>query len=128
MARRQWFCFAALALLLALLALSPLARATPSAEEHRLITALIGRVGKMTTMKFMRNGDEHSSTDAAEHMQAKYKHFKDEIKTAEDFIERCASRSEVTGKPYAVKLADGKVHDANAFLKRELRVLRRSAG
>jgi len=125
MVRRQWFRFAALVSLLPLMALARLAHATPSAEEHKLITALIDRVQKMSTMKFMRNGDEHSSIDAAEHMEAKYKYFKDEIVTADDFIDRCASRSEVTGKPYMVKLANGKTHDANAFLKQELRALRR---
>jgi hypothetical protein len=62
--------------------------------------------------------------DAAKHMQAKYDYFKKELVTAEDFIERCASRSEVTGQAYRVKLADGTVRDANAFLNGELRVLR----
>jgi hypothetical protein len=122
MIRRQWLGFAALS---AWPALAPLARATPSAEEHRLITALIDRVQQMTTMKFMRNGEEHSSVDAAEHMQAKYKHFRREIVTADDFIERCASRSEVTGEPYMVKLADGGTREANALLKQELRAMRR---
>jgi hypothetical protein len=57
-------------------------------------------------------------------MQAKYDYFKKELVTAEDFIERCASRSEVTGQAYRVKLTDGTVRDANAFLNGELRVLR----
>ena len=40
----------------------------------------------------------------------KFDHFKDEIVTAEDFIDRCASRSEMTGKPYQeiLKAADAR--------------------
>jgi hypothetical protein len=35
-------------------------------------------------------------------MGNKYRHFKEDIKTAEDFIERCASRSLLSGKSYLV--------------------------
>jgi len=60
-------------------------------------------------------------------MQAKYDYFKKDLATAEDFIDRCASRSEVTGQPYKVKLTDGAVRDANEFLNSELRALRQKA-
>jgi len=76
----------------------------------------------------MRNGDEHNAADAAKHMQAKFDHFKDEIVTAEDFIDRCASRSEVTGKPYQVKLSNGVMRDAKEFLNAELLTLRKGGG
>lgn len=117
------------AALLALLfgAVAALAQATPSASEQKLIDTLILRVSNMKTMTFMRNGDEHSAADAAKHMKAKFDHFKDEIVTAEDFIDRCASRSEVTGQPYKVKLTDGAVRDASEFLNSELRALRQKA-
>ncbi|WP_162578679.1 DUF5329 family protein [Variovorax sp. PBS-H4] len=119
--RRRCLHIATLALLAAF---APLAAATPSEQEHKLIMALIAHVQGMTTMKFLRNGEPHDAGEAAEHMQAKYKHFRDEIVTAEDFIERCASRSELTGKPYMVKLADGKTHEARGFLTQELRAMR----
>ena len=118
------------AALLALLfgAVAALAQATPSASEQKLIDTLILRVSNMKTMTFMRNGDEHSAADAAKHMKAKFDHFKDEIVTAEDFIDRCASRSEMTGKPYQVKLHNGAVKDAQEFLNAELRTLRKGNG
>lgn len=121
MRRFRWFRWALLALLFGVASVS---QATPSDQENKVITALIQRVGRMTTMKFMRNGDEHSSTEAAQHMQAKYAYFKDRIVTAEDFIERCATRSEMTGRPYTVKFANGPEREANAFLLRELREVR----
>jgi len=81
----------------------------------------------MSAMVFMRNGSEYNAADAAKHMQAKYDHFKKELVTAEDFIERCASHSEMTGQAYKVKLTDGVVRDANEFLNSELRALRQAA-
>jgi len=116
---------ALLALLLGASAL--LAHATPSATEEKLIDTLIQRVSKMSAMVFMRNGSEYNAADAAKHMQAKYDYFKKELVTAEDFIERCASRSEMTGQAYKVKLTDGMVRDANEFLNSELRALRQAA-
>ena len=115
-----------LALLLGASAL--LAHATPSATEEKLIDTLIQRVSKMSAMVFMRNGSEYNAADAAKHMQAKYDHFKKELVTAEDFIERCASRSEMTGQAYKVKLNNGTVRDANEFLNSELRTLRQATG
>mgnify|MGYP001073101015 CR=1 FL=1 len=104
-----------------------LAQATPSAAEEKLIDTLIQRVSKMNAMVFLRNGNEYNAADAAKHMQAKYDYFKKELATAEDFIERCASRSEMTGQAYKVKLNDGAVRDANEFLNSELRALRQLA-
>ena len=123
--RRRCLRIATLALLAAT---APLAAATPSEQEHKLIMALIARVQGMTTMKFLRNNEVHNAAEAAEHMEAKYKHFSKEIVTAEDFIDRCASRSEVTGKPYQVKLSDGVVRDAKEFLTAELHTLRKGGG
>ena len=114
-----------LALLLGASAL--LAHATPSATEEKLIDTLIQRVSKMSAMVFMRNGNEYNAADAAKHMQAKYDYFKKELVTAEDFIERCASRSEMTGQAYKVKLNNGTVRDANEFLNGELRSMRQAA-
>jgi hypothetical protein len=119
--RRRCLRIATLALLAAM---APLAAATPSEQEHKLIMALIARVQGMKNMKFLRNNEAHDAAEAAEHMQAKYKHFSKEIVTAEDFIDRCASRSELTGKPYMVKLADGKTREARGFLMQELRAMR----
>jgi hypothetical protein len=116
------------ALLTLLLGASALvAQATPSAAEEKLIDSLIQRVSKMDAMVFMRNGNEYNAADAAKHMQAKYDYFKKELVTAEDFIDRCASRSEMTGQAYKVKLTGGAVKDASEFLNGELRALRQQA-
>lgn len=75
----------------------------PAAVEHLLAT-----VAK-SDAKFVRNGDEHSGKDASAHMRKKYNHFKKKIKTPEDFIELCATKSELSEKPYQIKTPDGKL-------------------
>ena len=77
-------------------------------------------------MSFLRNGTAHTAAEAAEHMQAKYAHFKNKIATAEDFVDLCASRSEMSGKPYMVKMGDAAPVEAGTFLKDELRTLRKA--
>jgi hypothetical protein len=109
-----------------LLGWASLVSAAPSAEEHLRIQTLIQHVEKSTAMSFLRNGSAHTSAEAAQHMQAKYAHFKNKIATAEDFVDLCASRSEMTGKPYMVKMGDAAPVEAGTFLKDELRTLRQA--
>ena len=121
---RKWLRPFLCALALCLSAVAP-ASATPSPEEDRLIQGLIQRVENRREMVFLRNGEEHSAADAAKHMRQKYNHFKDDIVTAEDFIRRCATRSEMTKAAYKVKLkADGAVLNASDFMHEELKTLR----
>ena len=56
---------------------------------------------------FIRNGQESTPEEAANHIQKKREHFRKEIKTAEDFITQAASQSLMTGKPYLVRTEDG---------------------
>ncbi|CAN7644016.1 DUF5329 family protein [Variovorax sp. LjRoot84] len=114
------------AMAFALCAASP-AHATPSASEQRVIETLIQRVASQKSMKFMRNGEEHDATEAAQHLRAKYDHFKDKIVTAEDFIRLCGTRSEVTKVPYKVRTADKRTRNSSDFLKDELHLVRRQA-
>ncbi|MEJ8820524.1 DUF5329 family protein [Variovorax humicola] len=102
-----------------------LAGATPPPSEDKIILALIQRVEARTDLVFVRNGSDHNAAEAATHLRTKYKYFKVELIDAEDFIERCGSRSELTRIAYKVKAADGSgVRDAGDFLREELRALR----
>ena len=69
---------------------------------------------------FIRNAEKHTSMQAAEHMNKKYRHFRQDIETAEDFIERCASRSLLSGKPYLVINEQGEQIRTSKWLKAEL--------
>ncbi|WP_213953006.1 DUF5329 family protein [Variovorax sp. dw_954] len=111
-------------LLFALVLLAGIAGATPPPKEDQIILALIQRVEARTDLVFVRNGSDHNAAEAATHLRSKYKYFKVELIDAEDFIERCGSRSELTRKAYKVRTADGTVRDAGDFLREELRALR----
>ncbi len=71
--------------------------------------------------EFVRNGSSHTPAEAREHVNAKYEHFKDQIKTPEDFIRLSASKSLLTGKPYLVKPKGGKEQTLSNWLTEALR-------
>jgi hypothetical protein len=113
-----------LLVLLLLAGMAGPAVATPPPKEDQIIQALIQRVESRTDLVFVRNGSDHDAAEAAKHLRSKYKYFKVELIDAEDFIERCGSRSELTHRAYKVRMADGTERNAGDFLREELRTLR----
>ena len=73
---------------------------------------------------FIRNGTSHAPVEAADHIKAKYEHFKNQIKTPEDFIRLSASKSLLSGKPYLVRLPNGKEMRLDAWLTEALKTHR----
>jgi len=55
--------------------------------------------------RFYRNGNWYDSTRAQEHLRDKYEYLlaRDRIDTTEDFIEKAASRSSMSGRAYEVQ-------------------------
>jgi len=76
-----------------------------STEEKNQIERLLNFVKKSDCL-FIRNGDKHTGKDAAKHIARKYKHFRDDIKTPEEFIELSATKSSMSGQPYWIKCDD----------------------
>jgi hypothetical protein len=59
---------------------------------------------------FVRNGKEYDAEDAEAHLRMKYKRGKRYAPTTEKFIERLASQSSMSKKPYFIECAnDGRV-------------------
>ena len=81
---------------------------------------------KQSTCKFNRNGSWYSANDAVKHLKTKYRYLvkKGLIKTAEQFIERAASRSSMSGKPYLVKCGDSKPVQTSDWFNDELKRFR----
>ncbi|MDQ7250779.1 DUF5329 family protein [Dongia sedimenti] len=75
------------------------ARADSTANE----IAYLLKVIRESPCTFIRNGSDYDGAAAAEHVEAKYAHYKSEIKTAEDFIDRSATKSLLSGDPYQVQ-------------------------
>lgn len=98
---------------------APKAQLTESQKIEELILSLKG----MKNAVFVRNGSEHSSQEAAEHLKTKWKKHSDKIKTAEDFIEHLATKSSMTGELYMIRLADGKKVPAGNLLHNRLKQL-----
>ena len=75
---------------------------------------------------FIRNGEKHSTEEAVVHVTLKYRHFKDEIDSAEMFIDRCASRSTLSGKPYRIECPDGEPGESYTWFMDELKRFRKN--
>ena len=92
-------------------------------EEIKKIELLIARLEAMRDTIFIRNGTEHSSDRAAEHLRLKWRKAGKRVHTAEDFIELCGSRSSISGKAYIIRFSDGRVADAAVILKELLNAI-----
>ncbi len=85
---------------------APAPEAPPGRDESARIEALLRAVGT-ADVTFIRNGSPHESKEAEDHLRTKWKRAGRPL-TAEQFIENIASKSSMSGKPYLVRLADGK--------------------
>lgn len=101
------------------------AAAAPPPQEQSRIDRLILAVESRKDMKFIRNGTEYDAADAGRFLRGKLEAMGREVTTAREFIERIASKSSMSGKPYHVKFADGKTMLASQFLGEELNRLER---
>jgi len=87
--------------------------------EQQKIDALLNNLGT-SDVTFIRNGTEMTGKDAKAHLQDKLKELQSQVKTADDFITKVASTSRKTGKPYVIKLKDGKEIPAADWFKQQL--------
>ena len=100
---------------------TPAAPLTWKAEVDTLLAAL----GRRTDWVFIRNGSRHTADEAVAHMRLKWKRQDGRIRSTEEFIAQCATRSSFTGRPYRIRLPDGRERDAADVLREELGLLRR---
>jgi hypothetical protein len=91
-----------------------------TAREKERIEYLIGHVEEMNAEVFIRNGKEYGAGTAARFLRSKWQANTDKVKTAEDFVEKIASRSSTTGTPYRIRLKDGTEIGCGEYLSRLL--------
>jgi hypothetical protein len=122
-----------LGLVLALSGGCTAAYAAPPATVQTEITKteinyLLGFVER-SGCQFYRNGSWYDSKQAEAHLREKYDFLaaKGLIKSAEDFIERAATKSSLSSKAYAIKCGDGPVVTTNQWLRAALAGYRSSA-
>lgn len=89
--------------------------------EKNKIEFLISSVENLKGAKFIRNGSEYSGQEAAKHLRMKLQRAGAHVQTADDFIRLCASKSYNSGKPYLIRLSDGKPIKAEEYFRAKLK-------
>ena len=93
-----------------------------AADADTEIRALIQAVAE-SECEFNRNGSLHSAEAAAAHLELKYARGKRYADSAEAFIERLASKSSWSGKPYQM-ICDGQTQPTGDWLTATLLKMR----
>jgi len=75
---------------------------------------------------FIRNGSEHAAQAARDHLQMKRKRGKRYYSTAEEFIEKIASKSSWSGNEYLIQCGDAPQQKAQVWFMSILDRLRAS--
>jgi len=86
--------------LLTLIALPVFSDETNSEIEH-----LLTSVGGSNCM-FIRNGKKHTSVDAEKHLRMKYRKGKIWVANTDQFIERIATKSSLSGALYYIRCSE----------------------
>lgn len=112
-------------LLAALLFVSPAHAAPLSTAAKGEIEALLSRLAA-SGCQFKRNGTWYTAAEAQAHLQRKLDYLADRgaVASAEQFIERAASKSSRSGQAYRVKCGAEPAVPSSLWLYPELRALR----
>lgn len=108
----------------ALLAAGQVLAATPAAtrtEVNQLMAAV-----ENSGCKFSRNGTWYGGAEARAHLQKKFDYLdkKDMLTTTESFIDKGASTSSMSGKPYEMQCPGAKPVSSADWLNAQLKRLR----
>ena len=86
-----------------------------SADIEYLLTAL-----GQSNCTFIRNGKEHTSAEAESHLRMKYERGRKYADNAGQFIDRFASKSSWSGKPYYIQCPGEDQQQTSAWLTQRL--------
>ncbi len=76
---------------------------------------------------FIRNGKRHSARDASAHLKSKWRHNAHLIDSTEEFIEKIASKSSISGKPYRIRCRGQTEQTTGEWLSRLLEIYKDSS-
>jgi len=107
-------------LLIILISLVAVRAYAQDSREAAKIRYLIASVETLEGAKFIRNGSEYDARSAANHLRLKLKNAGDRVRTAEDFIKFCGSKSSMSGEPYLIRLTDGTIVKTEVFFRKKL--------
>ena len=89
-------------------------------SEKEKIDLLLKAIKELKNVKFERNGSIHEAEDAVKLLKTKLNKVGVDNITAQEFIDKIASKSSTTGKPYYIVYPDGDKVPAGEFLKKKL--------
>jgi hypothetical protein len=97
--------------------------AAPPARAE--VDALLSRL-EQSGCRFQRNGEWHEARKAREHLAGKlaYLERRGTLESAEQFIDKVASASSVSGEPYRVQCGTAPAVKSAEWLKGQLKALR----
>ena len=106
-------------------ALHGAAFAAPEPKAQAEIAHLLDHVAT-PGCQFNRNGSWHEGAEARAHLKKKYDYLlkRDLVTNAESFIERAATESSMSGKPYQVRCGGGTAVASGPYLTEELKRFR----
>ena len=115
-------------LLALLLSTSQLYAASLSSSARGEIEGLLSRL-VASGCQFKRNGSWHTAVEAQAHLRGKLDYLEDKgmVSSTEQFIERAATKSSISGKPYQVQCNNHTPVASSLWLHSELQVLRAGA-
>ncbi|WEJ86785.1 MAG: YfeK family protein [Klebsiella huaxiensis] len=87
-----------------------------NAYQEARINAMLDALGQKKDLIFVRNGDAHTCEEAVSHLRLKLGNTRNRIDTAEQFIDKVASSSSITGKPYIVRIPGKSDENAQPYL------------
>jgi len=97
----------------------PAAQSGPTTERQK-IEALIEQLGNLKDAKFVRNGSTYEPATAIRFLRRKWEANDAKVKTARDFIDKIASVSSSSGKPYLIRFKDGREINSREYLNSAL--------
>ena len=111
--------------LIAALSCPPVALAQTPVPVQNEVNYLFGYIAG-SGCEFNRNGSWYNAQKAHEHLRDKYKYLveKNLADTTEHVIERAASESSLSGKPYQIRCSDGVAVPSQQWLREKLMQLR----
>ncbi|MCZ6663699.1 MAG: DUF5329 domain-containing protein [Gammaproteobacteria bacterium] len=115
-----------LALLVIVLSCSSSLAADVDAKTQAEIAHLFDQM-QQSNCQFARNGSWYSAAEAVHHIDKKYQYLlkRTAVRSTENFIERAASRSSISGQPYRVKCGGSAAIESAEWFQAELDVFRK---
>ncbi|MGH7178812.1 MAG: DUF5329 family protein [Tepidisphaeraceae bacterium] len=86
-------------------------------EQQRIEDAI--RAVATSDLVFIRNGEEVDGKRAADHLRLKLKNAGERIRTFDDFVDRVATKSSISGTPYLVKIKDGNTQELSSWIRQQ---------